>query len=83
MDLSRKKLLARMSACQSDLADNGICTDAMGPRALRDLALRNMEYFQAMLGCDAGVPEVVELMTATSQSPRARPAVVAWRAPSR
>jgi hypothetical protein len=61
-----------MSACRSDLADNGISPDAMGPRALCDLARRNLDYFQAMLGCEAGLREVVELMAATSQSPRAR-----------
>jgi hypothetical protein len=61
-----------MSACRSDLADNGINSDAMGPRALCDLARRNLDYFQAMLGCEAGLREVVELMTATSRSPPAR-----------
>ena len=55
MDVSRKKRLARMSACRSDLSDNGVNTDAMGPRALCDLARRNLDYFQAMLGCDAGL----------------------------
>ena len=79
MDVSRKKRLARMCACRSDLADNGISTDAMGPRALCDLARRNLEYFQAMLGCDAGLREVVELMTATEQSPRARAAAMSER----
>jgi hypothetical protein len=79
MDVSRKKRLARMSACRSDLADNGICTDAMGPRALCDLARRNLEYFQAMLGCDAGLREVMELMTATAQSPRTRAAAMSER----
>jgi len=68
-----------MSACRSDLSDNGVNTDAMGPRALCDLARRNLDYFQAMLGCDAGLREVVELMTATSQSPRTRAAGVAVR----
>ena len=79
MDVSRKMRLARMSACRSDLADNGICTDAMGPRALCDLARRNLDYFQAMLGCDAGLREVVELMAAASQSPRTRAAAGARR----
>ena len=41
MNVSRKKRLVRMSACRSDLADNGISTDAMGPRALCDLAKRS------------------------------------------
>jgi hypothetical protein len=68
-----------MSACRSDLADNGICTDAMGPRAMCDLARRNLEYFREMLGGDVGLREVVELMTATSQSTRTRAAGVIGR----
>jgi hypothetical protein len=54
-----------MSACRSDLADNGIDPDALGPRALCDLARRNLEYFQAMLGYDAGLREVVDLIDRT------------------
>ena len=83
MDVSRKKRLVRMSACRSDLADNGISTDAMGPRAMCDLARRNLEYFQAMLGYDVGLREVVELMTATSEAPLERAAGVRQQRPSR
>jgi hypothetical protein len=83
MDVSRKKRLVRMSACRSDLADNGISTEAMGPRALCDLARRNLDYFQAMLGYDVGLREVVELMTATSEAPRGRAEGVGQRQPSR
>jgi hypothetical protein len=79
MDVSRKQRLVRMSACQSDLADNGISTAAMGTRALCDLARRNLEYFQAMLGDDVGLREVVDLMAATSHSPRTRGSGVTGR----
>jgi hypothetical protein len=54
-----------MSACRSDLTDNGIDPDALGPRALCDLARRNLEYFQTMLGYDAGLREVIDLFDRT------------------
>ena len=73
MSLSRKVQLARMSACRSDLADNGIDPDGLGPRALCDLARRNLPYFQTMLGYDAGLREVVELIGRTRDSARLRP----------
>jgi hypothetical protein len=60
-----KTRLVRMSACRSDLADNGIDPDALGPRALCDLARRNLEYFQVMLGYEAGLREVVDLIDRT------------------
>jgi hypothetical protein len=69
---SPKTRLTRMSACRSDLTDNGIDPDALGPRALCDLARRNLEYFQAMLGYDAGLREVVELIEGTRESAGAR-----------
>jgi hypothetical protein len=71
---SHKIRLNRMSACRLDLADNGINPDAMGPRALCDLARRNLEYFQSMLGYDAGLREVVALMRSTRGSVRFRSA---------
>ena len=60
-----RQRMARISACRSDLVDNGINADALGPRALSDLARRNLEYFQTMLGYDAGLREVVELIQRT------------------
>jgi hypothetical protein len=69
---SHKARLTRMSACRSDLTDNGIDPDALGPRALCDLARRNLAYFQAMLGYEAGLREVVELIGRTRESVRIR-----------
>jgi hypothetical protein len=65
-----KTQLVRMSACRSDLIDNGINPDTLGPRALCDLARRNLPYFQAMLGYDAGLREVVELIGRSRDSVR-------------
>lgn len=62
---SPKTQLNRMTACRSDLTDNGINPDALGPRALCDLARRNLPYFQAMLGYEAGLREVVGLIDRT------------------
>jgi hypothetical protein len=69
---SSKTQLTRISACRSDLTDNGIDPDALGPRALCDLARRNLDYFQTMLGYDAGLREVVSLIHRTRDSARAR-----------
>jgi len=62
---TRKTQLSRMSACLSDLTDNGIHPATLGHRALCDLARRNLEYFQSMLGYDAGLREVVALIDRT------------------
>jgi hypothetical protein len=62
---SDRSRIARMSACRSDLVENGIDADVLGPRALSDLARRNLEYFQAMLGYEAGIREVMELIRRT------------------
>ncbi len=59
---TQRTKLRRASACRSDLLDNGIDADALGPRGLADLARWNLEYFQSMLGYDAGPREVVLLM---------------------
>ena len=69
---SPKVQLSRMSACRSDLNDNGIDPDVLGPRALCDLARKNLAYFQSMLGYDAGLREVVGLMERTRELGRAR-----------
>jgi hypothetical protein len=61
----------RIRACRADLADNGLDPDALAPRALRDLARRDLDYFQAMLGYDAGVAEVLDLISRTRE-PAAR-----------
>jgi len=68
---SPRTRIARISACRSDLTDNGIDPDVMGPRALCDLARRNLDYFQAMLGYEAGLREVVELISRTRGTDRA------------
>ena len=62
---SARAQLNRMAACRSDLKDNGIDPDVLGPRALCDLARRNLEYFQFMLGYEAGLREVVQLIERT------------------
>ena len=62
---SPKTQLSRMTACRSDLLDNGIDLDVLAPRALCDVARRNLEYFQSMLGYDAGLREVVALIERT------------------
>ncbi|HZN66961.1 MAG TPA: hypothetical protein VFB66_16845 [Tepidisphaeraceae bacterium] len=51
-----------MAACRSDLFDNGIDPDFSGYRARCDFARRNLEYFQFMLGYDAGLREIVRLL---------------------
>jgi hypothetical protein len=63
-----------MSACREDLTENGIDPDALAYRALCDLARRNLDYFQAMLGFDAGLREVVDLIGRTRESSRGRAA---------
>ena len=70
---SQRTRLTRMSACRSDLVDNGIETDSLGFRARCDLARRNLAYFQFMLGYDAGLREVVGLLERT-RGQRQRPA---------
>jgi hypothetical protein len=68
--------MARIGACRSDLSRNGIDVDALRPGALYELARRDLDYFQAMLGYDARVRQVVELIGATAgraRRGRARP----------
>ena len=69
---SPRTKLNRMCACRSDLTDNGINPDALGPRALCDLARRNLGYFQSVLGYEAGLREVVALIDGTRASTRLR-----------
>ena len=69
---SQKARITRISACRSDLSDNGIDPDVLGYRAMCDLARRNLEYFQSMLGYDAGLREVVELLERTREKARLR-----------
>ena len=73
--------LRRASACRSDLLDNGIDPDALCPRALCDLARRNLAYFQSVLGYAAGLREVVTLINRTRDSGR-RGSPVAWGPPA-
>ncbi len=63
---SQRTRLTRMSACRSDLLDNGIDPDSSGYRSRCDFARRNLEYFQFMLGYEAGLREVVALMECTA-----------------
>ena len=67
---SHETQLERIGACRSDLHHNGIDVDTLGRRALRALAHRDLEYFQAMLGYDAPVRQVVELIGATDPAQR-------------
>ena len=64
----RRTRLARMIECLSDLAGNGIHTHGVGRRGLCELAVENLDYFQAMLGYDAGPREVVRLMEDVRQA---------------
>ena len=73
--------LRRADACRSDLLDNGINPDTLGPRALCDLARRNLEYFQSMLGYEAGLRDVVTLINRTRDSGR-RGSLAPWAPPA-
>ena len=53
--------LDRMGRCETDLARNGIDLLGAGERAMRLLIRRHLDYFQLMLGYDAGPGEVVAL----------------------
>jgi len=53
--------LNRMGRCESDLARNGIDLLGAGERAMRLLVRRHLDYFQLMLGYDAGPREVIAL----------------------
>ena len=57
--------LRRLSACRSDLLDNGIDLDRPDHRRLCGLVRRHLEYFQLMLGFDAGLREIVALVEGT------------------
>ena len=68
----RRTRLARMIECLSDLAGNGIHTHGVARRGLCELAVENLDYFQAMLGYDAGPREVVRLMEEVRQAAACR-----------
>ena len=59
---SRQSQLARLSAIRLDMLDNGIDLDRPDLRHLCGLVRRNLDYFQLMLGYDAGLREVVTLV---------------------
>ena len=59
---STETSLKRMGRCVSDLARNGIDLAGTGRRAMRLLVRRHLDYFQLMLGFDAGPREVVALV---------------------
>jgi len=77
---SQKLKNRRICGCRSDLGDNGINVDRLGQRAVCNLARRNLDYFQFMLGYDAGLGEVVGLLERTRAATRDRPS---GRAPRR
>ena len=58
----RPSQLARLSAIRLDLLDNGIDLDRPDPRHLCRIVRGNLDYFQLMLGYDAGLREVVTLV---------------------
>lgn len=61
MPSSAAASLQRMRRCQSDLAANGIDLAGKGERTMRVLVRRHLDYFQLMLGYDAGPREIVAL----------------------
>jgi hypothetical protein len=61
MSSSAETSLKRMGRCVSDLASNGIDLAGAGERAMRRLVRRHLDYFQLMLGYDAGPREVIAL----------------------
>ena len=58
---SAETKLRRMGQCGSDLARNGIDLVGSGERGIALLVRRHLDYFQLMLGYDAGPREVVAL----------------------
>ena len=62
MEPTHGRKLVRLSACRSDLLDNGINLDGTDHRQLCGLVRRHLEYFQVMLGYQAGLREVVALV---------------------
>ena len=71
MPASAATSLKRMRQCQSDLAANGINLARAGERTLRMLVRRHLDYFQLMLGYDAG-PRVVIALAQRLKHPRHR-----------
>jgi hypothetical protein len=63
----RTKLL-RASACRSDLLDNGIDLGSLDRRAFIRFVRIHLDYFQCMLGYDAGEREVVSLIRRAGKS---------------
>ena len=55
------RILRRMRLCQRDLKRNGIDLAATDGRAMRLFVRRHLDYFQLMLGYDAGPREIVAL----------------------
>jgi hypothetical protein len=51
--------LNRLTACRSDLMDNGIDVSRMDPEELSAFVKEQLDYFQMMLGCDAPSAEIV------------------------
>jgi len=54
--------LTRLAVCRSDLLENGIDLARADLRTLSQLVRRHLDYLQLMLGWDAGVREIVELV---------------------
>jgi hypothetical protein len=66
--------LARMGACRWDLVANGIDVARTDVPRLRRLAFTHRDYFQLMLGYDAGPAEIVTLLKRLSHEQQVRPA---------
>jgi hypothetical protein len=52
----------RISACVTDLSDNGIRVDGATDRQLKQVVREHLEYFQLMLGYDSDPGEVLNLL---------------------
>lgn len=68
--------LLRAAGCRSDLHDSGIDIDTMTPGAVGDFVRLNLDYFQSMLGYDAGVREVTTLLRRTHATSRPRATLI-------
>ena len=61
MSPSIETTLQRMGRCEADLAANGIELTSARGGAMRLLVRQHLDYFQLMLGYDAGPREIMAL----------------------
>ena len=61
MSPASESSLRRMRLCERDLKRNGIDLATTDVRGMRLLVRRHLDYFQLLLGYDAGVREVIAL----------------------